>query len=318
MSVKARFHLPGLRYNFPLNMFWINAVKQYPDFFREGVEIASCFGDFPISLWNGGRFSNNDQCDAGFIKRVIKSINDTGVPIRYTYTSPIVTAEEVKDPYCNFCMDCANNGMNEVIVFSPILEDYLRNKYPGFKYNSTTCKEIKDADALNAELEKDYKYVVLDYNLNGKWEFLEKLEHKEKLEVLINAICVPACPRRGEHYRTIAQNERIVLKNRTLPPDKQIPLIPWDCEYGNFNTFQKIQGYSTFVTPEQIWEKYIPMGINNFKIEGRTANLFMLIDEYCYYMIKPEHVDEMRHMIIMNLVHFGAISINKPKPGKWP
>ncbi len=318
MSVKARFHLPGLRYNFPLNMFWINALKQYPDFFREGVEIASCFGDFPISLWNGGRFSNNDQCDAGFIKRVIKSINDTGVPIRYTYTSPIVSAEEVNDPYCNFCMDCANNGMNEVIVFSPILEDYLRNKYPKFAFNSTTCKEIKDADALNAELEKDYKYVVLDYNLNGKWEFLEKLQHKEKLEILINAICVPACPRRGEHYRTIAQNERIVLKNRTLPPDKQIPLIPWDCEYGNFNTFQKIQGYSTFVTPEQIWEKYIPMGINNFKIEGRTANLFMLIDEYCYYMIKPEKVDEMRHMIIMNLVNFGAISINKPKPGKWP
>ena len=318
MSVKARFHLPGLRYNFPLNMFWINALKQYPQMFREGVEIASCFGDFPISLWNGGRFSNNDQCDAGFIKRVIKSINDTGVPIRYTYTSPIVTEEETGDPYCNFCMDCANNGMNEVIVFSPILEDYLRNKYPNFKFNSTTCKEIKDADALNAELEKDYKYVVLDYNLNGKWEFLEKLQHKEKLEVLINAICVPACPRRGEHYRTIAQNERIVLKNRTLPPEKQIPLIPWDCEYGNFNTFQKIQTYSTFVTPEQIWEKYIPMGINNFKIEGRTANLFMLIDEYCYYMIKPEHADEMRHMIIMNLVNFGAISINKPKPGKWP
>ncbi len=318
MEVKARFHLPGLRYNFPLNMFFINMVKQYPDFFREGVEIASCFGDFPLSLWNGGRFAGNDQCDAPFIKRVIKTINDAGVPIRYTYTNPLITEEDLDDPYCNFCMSSADNGMNEVIVFSPILEKYIREKYPRFALNSTTCKEIKDIDGLNAELDKDYKYVVLDYNLNGKWDFLEKVNKPEKLEVLINAICVPACPRRGEHYRTIAKNEKILLKNRTLPKEKQIPLIPWDCEYGNFNTFQKIQKYSTFVTPDDIWNKYIPMGIQNFKIEGRTANLFLLIDEYCYYMIKPEFVDEARHSLILNLERAGIITVNKPRPSKWP
>ncbi len=318
MEVKARFHLPGLRYNFPLNMFFINMVKQYPDFFREGVEIASCFGDFPLSLWNGGRFAGNDQCDAPFIKRVIKTINDAGVPIRYTYTNPLITEEDLDDPYCNFCMSSADNGMNEVIVFSPILEKYIREKYPRFALNSTTCKEIKDIDGLNAELDKDYKYVVLDYNLNGKWDFLERVNKPEKLEILINAICVPACPRRGEHYRTIAKNEKILLKNRTLPKEKQIPLIPWDCEYGNFNTFQKIQKYSTFVTPDDIWNKYIPMGIQNFKIEGRTANLFLLIDEYCYYMIKPEFVDEARHSLILNLERAGIITVNKPRPGKWP
>ena len=52
---KVKFHLPGLRYNYPLNMFWLNMMKQYPHYFREGVEIASFFGCFPFSLWNGGR-----------------------------------------------------------------------------------------------------------------------------------------------------------------------------------------------------------------------------------------------------------------------
>ena len=52
---KVRFHLPGVRYNFPLNMFWISLLKTQPEFFREGVEIASVFGAFPISLWNGGK-----------------------------------------------------------------------------------------------------------------------------------------------------------------------------------------------------------------------------------------------------------------------
>ena len=71
----ARFHLPGLRYNYPLNMFWVSLKKKYPDYFREGVEIASFFGAFPVSLWNGGRFSNRDQCDEKFVRMVIKSIN---------------------------------------------------------------------------------------------------------------------------------------------------------------------------------------------------------------------------------------------------
>ena len=31
--MKIRFHLPGLRYNFPLNMILVGMMKQYPDFF---------------------------------------------------------------------------------------------------------------------------------------------------------------------------------------------------------------------------------------------------------------------------------------------
>ena len=37
---KVRFHLPGLRYNFPLNMFWVSMLEQHPEYFREGVESA--------------------------------------------------------------------------------------------------------------------------------------------------------------------------------------------------------------------------------------------------------------------------------------
>ena len=68
---KVRFHLPGIRYNFPLNMFWVSLLKTHPEYFREGVEIASMFGAFPISLWNGGRLCDHDQCDAAYVRNVI-------------------------------------------------------------------------------------------------------------------------------------------------------------------------------------------------------------------------------------------------------
>ncbi len=293
-------------------------LEQFPQYFRDGVEIASCFGCFPLALWNGGRLISHDQCDSNYIKSVISSINDKGVPIRYTFTNPLITEEDLNDPFCNFCMQAADNGMNEVIVFSPVLEEYLRNRYPSFAYNSTTCKEIKNVDALNDELCKDYKYVVLDYNLNNNWEFINKLEHKEKIEVLVNAVCVPNCPRRGEHYRQIAKDQKQLLINRTLPSDKQVPVQPWSCEYGEMNCLYTIQNYPTFVSPDDIWEKYVPAGINNFKIEGRTGSLFSLIDTYCYFMIKPEYFGQARLLLLKNLQSARIISVNQPRPSKWP
>lgn len=314
---KARFHLPGLRFNYPLNMLWSSLLEEKPEWFREGVEIGSFFGCFPIALWNGGRLIQHDQCDRNFIENVVKNVNARGIPVRYTFTNPLITEADLDDPYCNYCMDVANNGMNEVMIFSPILEKYLREKYPNFAYNSSTCKEIKNKEDLNAELNRDYKYVVLDYNLNNHWDFIEGLEHPEKLEVLINTLCQPGCKRRGEHYKQIAKDQKTVLLNRKLPPDKQIPIKEWFCQYGEYNCVWTIQDYPTFVKPEDIWEKYIPAGINNFKIEGRTANLFSLIDTYCFFMIKPEYMGEARLFIINNLKASRVISVARPKPMPW-
>lgn len=315
--MKVRFHLPGLRYNYPLNMMFLSLLKTYPHYFREGVEIASFFGEFPTSLWNGGRFSNGDQCDARFITEVVKNINAQGVPIRYTYTNPILTAADLNDPYCNFCMKVADNGMNEVLVFSPVLEEYIRKNYPGFKVNSSTCKEIKDIDKLNEEIEKDYYLVVLDQNMNNRFDFIEQIKNKKKVEILVNACCVPDCPRRAEHYKMIGTQERIALNNRKLPPEKRTPIPGWQCKYGDTNSIYSIREQSTYVSPEAIWETYVPMGFENFKIEGRTANLFQLIDTYCLYMLKPEFKDEARLLLIANLERSHIISVNKPKPSVW-
>lgn len=313
--MKVRFHLPGLRYNYPLNMLVLSMLRSNPEFFYDNIEIGSFFGEFPTSRWGGGRFCNGDQCDAMFVQHVVKSINDAGIPVRYTYTNPDLNEHDLDDVYCNFCMETANNGMNEVLVVNEVLEKYIREKYPKFKVNSSTCKEIKDIDKLNEELNKDYALVVLDYNLNNQWDFLEKIEKKDKCEILINACCVPNCPRRGEHYKHIAKQQKIVLMNRNLPKDKQIPVPGWHCEYGDTNTLYKIMKYPTYVSPEDIFNKYVPMGFNNFKIEGRTGNIFTLIDSYCWWMMKPERRDEGRLLLTTSLQQSKIINVNTPRPG---
>ena len=316
--MEVKFHLPGLRQNYPLNMTLLSMLEKRPQYFREGVKIASFFGEFPTSLWNGGRPSFNDQCDAGFVENVVKSINGKGIPVRYTYTNMFLKEEDLKDPYCNFCMKAADNGMNEVLVVSPLLEDYIRKQYPGFKINSSTCKEIRDIGEVNEELRKEYHLVVLDYNFNNRFDLLEKIEDKGRCEILVNAICTPDCPRRGKHYENVAKNQKIMLKNRTLPPDRQIPLEPWQCEYGEHNEFPTIQRYSTYVSPEDIWEKYVPMGFQNFKLEGRTANFFYVLELYCHYLIRPEYRVDAATTLLNSLAGSRVITLMKPRPGRWP
>ena len=316
MSVK--FHLPGLRANFPINMLLVKMMQVYPEYFREGLEIASFFGEFPTCKWNGGRYSGNDQCSTEFIRHVIKTVNDEGIPIRYTFTNPSITEEDLADPYSNFLLREADNGMNEVIVVSPMLEEYIREWYPNFKITSSTCKELREIEDVNAELAKDYNLVVLDYNLNNQYDLLEKIERKDKCELLVNACCVPNCPRRGEHYKFVAEQERIAIENSKLPANEQKPIPSWYCEWGEKTSIYVSKNYVTHISPDDIWNKYVLMGFNNFKLEGRTANLFLLIDTYAYYFAKPEYRDEMRFVLTTNLQSNNIITVSRPKKEVWP
>lgn len=61
----------------------------------------------------------------------------------------------------------------------------------------------------------------------------------------------------------------------------------------------------------------MPMGFENFKIEGRTANLFQLLDTYCFYLMKPKHREEARLMLLNNLEKHKVVAVQKPKKGIW-
>jgi hypothetical protein len=145
--MKARFHLPDFSKHYAFNIIFAEMLQVLPDYFREGVEIASFYGVFPPSIWNGGR-TQGGVCDSAFVKRVIKEFNDRGIPLRFTFTNPALEKKHLSDPFCNMVMNLANNGLNEAIVLSPLLEDYIRKNYPKYKLTSSTCKRITDPEKL--------------------------------------------------------------------------------------------------------------------------------------------------------------------------
>lgn len=326
--MNARFHIPDFWKHGDLNLYLIDTIKKHPEYFYDGIEIASCFGCFAPALWNGGRTVGGTTSTAQ-IEATIEGFNSRGVPIRYTFTNPTLTEDDLRDTFCNKLCRLAENGLNEIIVNAPFLEEYVRDNYPKYPLVSSTVKQIEDYDQLMKEFEQDYKLVVLDYNWNNDFEKLEKIprELRARCEILINPYCTPHCPRRKEHYqvlgrcqrRVVEQNENMfthLSRSRETPMEKpEDPLkeaVDFNCPNTGFNFYQ-IMHYSTFVKREDIYGRYLDMGFNNFKIEGRVLDKANVVESYMYYMVKPEYIDRVR---LDMLTHRPEQPLSAAKPKK--
>lgn len=300
--MKVKFHIPDIWVHKDINLFLIDMIKAHPEFFYDDIEIASCYGSFPSALWNGGRALGGIASQPQII-RTIKDFNDRNVPIRYTFTNPTLTEADLRDRYCNMLCRLAENGFNELIVNKPFLEEYVREKYPKFPLVSSTVKQIEDYDQLMEEFKKDYKLVVLDYNWNNDFERLEKIpqELRSRVEILINPYCTPHCKRRKQHYEALGESQRRCSKQSPLERlgavksgiDPMEEASKFICPNTGYNFYQ-ITHYSTFVSNTDIFGRYLDMGFNNFKIEGRVLSKPNVVESYVYYLVKPEYRDRVR------------------------
>lgn len=293
--MSINFHLPDFCGNYKMNLAFADAIKERPELFYDGVKIASSYGCFPPAAWNGGRAAVG-AVRRDFINFIIKEYNSRGIPIRYTFTNPLVTENHLSDPFCNMITEAAANGLNEIIVNVPVLEEYIRKKFPQYPLISSTVKQIEDREQLLCELEKDYKLVVLDYNWNNRFDELEALPRKDKIELLVNSYCTPHCKRRRKHYEFLGEmqfelNRQVFGSERDMMkpiPDRQFP-----CPNTDLNFYDTL-AFETHISPEDIYEKYVPMGFENFKIEGRLMHPVNILESYLYYLVKPEHRDRLR------------------------
>ncbi|MBQ5331197.1 MAG: hypothetical protein J6F31_08110 [Oscillospiraceae bacterium] len=298
---RFRFHLPDMWDNGPMNLLLIDLMKEHPEYFREGVEIASVYGCLPPAIWNGGR-NVNGYADENTIKMVIAEFNGRKVPLRFTLTNPLLEEMHMSDPFCNNLLRLADGGFNEAIVNTQVMEDYLRKNYPRYKLTSSTCKQIRDFDTLLAELEKDYSLVVLDYNFNNDFELLEKIpeKYRSKVEVLVCPYCFPNCQRRGDHYKFLGREQikRQVLSTMNSMSgmggiNVAVPSAEFVCDALKLN-FLETTKFKTHITPETLYGRYAELGYEHFKIEGRTMHRMNVLESYVYYLVKPEYKDMVR------------------------
>ena len=274
---KIYWHLPGFYVYFYLNQILIHLMQTCPEAFYDGYCAGSVYGTFPGAIWNGGR-AVFGLASHGDMQQIISTYNRFGVPVRFTWTNPLIEEKHLSDTYCNLIMDTADNGMNQVLVNSPILEEYLRKRYPDFEYISSTTKRITDLKSLGAELGRDYRLVVLDYDLNHDEKTLKALEKDaDRIEILTDEICFPNCPRRAEHYRDEGFMQLNFERGKVFdcPNRKTRP------------TFDECRKRPAFISKEEL-PAYIDRGFVNFKLVGRGLPIELVTESYLYYLVKEE------------------------------
>ena len=275
------YYLPGLFEFFNLYIVFMDMFKHEKYKFRK-CEIGGIYGAPQGAIWNGGRARGSTYMDIDDVKNW--SI-DEEIPCGLTFTNCCLTEEHLSNIFCNEIARIFEKEGNTITIESPILEQYLREKYPLFGFVSSTTKCITSVEELKTELNKNYKRVVLDYNFNKNFDVLKQIENKDKCELLVNAVCHAQCPRRRAHYEYISKD---ILR---------IPLEePFDCDAMGIPLYDVLNNPNT-ITVDAIYNIYEPLGYHHFKIEGRTASLGDLIETLVYYTVKPEYQLEIRQRL---------------------
>ena len=280
MNQTAYFMLPGFYEHLDIYKLILEKIKQKKYYLKENREIYCLYGNIPFCTWDGGRVFYSYQPasyeEMEFIKYLFNEVFQ--IKLRFVFTNNLIKEEDCYDRYNNTVLQIFDNGMNEIVINSPILEKYIRTFYPNYKIISSTTKCL-DKESTKEELNNEnYHLICLDYNLNHNMELLNNLspEEKNKVEFLVNPVCGPGCSNRKEHYRlnslySLTYGKEYKLKNCIIKEGIFYP-EPWP----------------TRIYPNEI-ENYVNNDFHYFKLEGRTMSHLTILMIFAQYLIKDEY-----------------------------
>ena len=293
----AHYHLPGLFEFYEFYKVFLPLYRNHRDWFYDWCDIASIYGAPEGSLWGGGRtsFGNADARD------VLALMDEYSISARLTFSNSLLQEEHLADKQCNeLCRFFQEAKIPAgVIVHSDLLVDYLKEKYPGLYFISSTTKVLTDFKDFLAELQRpEFHYVVPDFRLNKSFDKLAGLsqEEKNKVEFLCNECCDIKCSSRKACYENVSR-KNLATSGEKIPDHK---CTGKDGQSGY--KFSKAMKNHAFISIEDIQKTYLPLGFTNFKIEGRGLGSAILLEFILYYMTKPEHQLEVREAIYLDSV----------------
>lgn len=291
-SKKAFFHLPGLFEFYELYKSFLPVFFENREYFYEWCEIGSIYGAPNDCIWGGGRIENESQDET----EVLSLMRKYGISSRLAFSNSLIEKEHIEDRRCNrLCRLFEKNegSPNGVIVHSDLLLNHLRTQYPGLYFVSSTTKVQTDFnDFINEVNREEFSYVVPDFRLNKCMDKLNGLSdsQKSKVEFLCNECCDFGCADRKKCYEDVS---RKALGMESIHSCKHLG------KSGGYS-FSLAMNNPGFISVKDIENTYLPMGFENFKIEGRGLGSALVLEFLLYYMTKPEYHIHVREKIYLD------------------
>ena len=289
---KAFYHLPGLFEFYDLYNAFLPLFREHREYFYDWCEIGSVYGAPRDCIWGGGRVGFGDEQP----EKVAALLKEYGISARLTFSNSLLREEHLSDKRCNSLCTLFEQGpvQNGIIIHSDLLLDYIKAKYPGFYFVSSTTKVQTDFNQFEAELERnEFRYVVPDFRLNKELDRLKALTgtQKKKVEFLCNECCWYKCHDRKRCYENVSR------KSLGEDCEDHVCVSPNAHRGYRFSDAMKNPG---FIGIEDIRTTYVPEGFSHFKIEGRSLGSAIILEFLLYYMTKPEHQLEVREAIYLD------------------
>ncbi|MFQ8696636.1 MAG: hypothetical protein ACLR9Z_13220 [Alitiscatomonas sp.] len=203
----AYFHLPGLFEFYELYRRFLPLFFEHREYFYEWSGIGSIYGAPAGCIWGGGRVGEGDQ-DPGEVLALLEKYR---ISARLTFSNSLLREEHLADRKCNALCAMFEKGRktkNGVIIHSELLLEYLKKKYPGLYFVSSTTKVLTDFERFTEEIDREeFRYAVPDFRLNkafDQWDTLSERQ-KAKVEFLCNECCFYGCRNRKRCYEAVSR-----------------------------------------------------------------------------------------------------------------
>ncbi|MCR4599828.1 MAG: hypothetical protein K5678_12450 [Acetatifactor sp.] len=289
----AYYHLPGLFEFYDLYKAFLPLFREHREWFYDWCEIGSIYGAPADCLWGGGRVGFGEEEP----RSVAELMREYGISARLTFSNSLLEERHLSDKKCNaLCAMFEKNGKaeNGVIVASDLLLAYLKEKYPGFYFISSTTKVLTGFSDFQKECDRpEFRFVVPDFRLNKEFSKLNAMPdaEKQKVEFLCNECCWFDCYERKNCYENVSR------KSLGEACEDHVCVSPNAARGYRFSEAMKNPG---FIGIKDICETYLPQGFSQFKIEGRSLGSAIVLEFLLYYMTKPECQLKVREEIYLD------------------
>ena len=150
-------------------------------------QIDSVFGFLEKSTLYGGRpFTGPQISDAD-----VSNLYSVGIGVRIPLTNNYVERSEYEQNLP--LLEKYHQKGNAVIITNDHLAHWIREDFPAYKVEASVIKNIHTYQDINEAFEL-YDTVVLPMKLIEDYDFLAKIEQKDRITLFANAGCALTCP----------------------------------------------------------------------------------------------------------------------------
>lgn len=245
---------------------------------NENPNIDYVFGGIPCVM-HGGRIPPRDVNNMEDAFNIIDRYNKMGVSCRLTFSSMLLTDEDLSDSRSNELLERLNSNNKEykvdngVLVSMDGLAKYIKSNYKELTVISSLVKPSVEVGLGNDNVDyynklfETYDRVTVNPFYVNDIEFLRGLENHDKVDFIVNHRCLPNCQIAGEHYIVQLLLEKDVKNQDEDKLNEHIKELKRIQDYC-YSVRKKYPLAGVSYSESEI-DMLISEGFTNFRLEGR-------------------------------------------------